>query len=230
MPTTKTKKLVVMRTPEFIRKVISGERDFSNLNLKLDELYNHKKFGDLVDYLNNQKNLMKNNLIFNNSYLWACKLCGLNLPGTEANNSTFEYAHFESTNLDSSKFKGSTFYYANFTEAILRLSNFSDSDISFAVFNGATVSYVDFSNSNLLHAVFKEADIRYTKFHNSDLRSVNFSNAKLCNTELAEAMNLEYSVALENAFFRDTVVNEEQRKMIEEKLKSVKLFASYKKN
>lgn len=103
-----TRKIITIE--EFIKEVISGERDFSNTRFLRGNTDFRKNcsYKDLLHYLHNA-NLKEAPIILNGVYWTHVKAPGIYLPYVSARNANFSRCHFDGGNFDFGDFTQATF-------------------------------------------------------------------------------------------------------------------------
>ena len=162
------KKLTFMKGEEFVQKILSGERDFSNIELEQDfNLCGYEKFEEMQKHLKNT-NLKENPVIIENSSFRRLDADKLYLPFLKANNASFKHAAFMEANLKGSQFENTNFRYARLAKANMMDSNLKNADLQLADLNLASLintvlSEADFSGADLQFANMQKADIKGIK-------------------------------------------------------------------
>lgn len=122
--------------PEFVERILKGERDFSGMNL---DNFDAKKYSELRKYL--PQNIKRASpLIFIRSSLSNVNFSGLYLPYTIAVDADFSYANLSGSLLD----------HSNFSRAIL-----SNADLS-----NCSAEWTKFFNANITEANFRKCKKR----------------------------------------------------------------------
>ena len=161
------KKLTFMKGEEFVQKILSGERDFSNIELKQDfNLCGYEKFEEMQNYLENT-NLEENPVILENSSFRRLDADELYLPFLKANNASFKHAALMGANLKGSQFENANFRYARLAKANMMDSNLKNADLKLADLNLTSLM-----NTTLTEADFSGADLQYTNMQKADLKGI----------------------------------------------------------
>ncbi len=185
---------------EFINKILSGERDFSNIKLeKRFNLNKHEGFVTLNDYLKSQTNLSDNPIIIDNSDLKGITARELHLPyisGKSANlrwaklyKSNFECGNFEGVEIRFANFIAVNFECANLYNAIFRSTNLRDSNMRYANLEGADISWANLEGANLERvnlegANLERANLGWANLEGANLRDSNLKLASLIDANL----------------------------------------------
>ena len=151
---------------EFIKKVLSGERDFSGIELvdeydsALPSLTSFFKYNESVAYLI-QQDLERNPINLSNSRLSVLKTIGLYLPYTNFDSADLEGAYLELANLEGSSFRKSMLGRACFIQANLGGSDFEGADFtSTNIVRAVLTRTKNLENAlNLEHAIFGDTYI-----------------------------------------------------------------------
>ena len=195
------KNLVQMTGDEFVKKVLAGERDFSRIVMPegtdLMRSPDYKRMNSFFVY--NHASLKGHPINLNESELRGIKAEGLRMPHLLARNARF-------TNSD--------FYGAAFHDG-----DFSGTDLVEAWLANADLSSVKFKNTNLYGAWCEGTYMPNVDYEGANIGKVNFENATILG-----AKNLDKAQWLERAEFLDTVVTENEKRIIEEALKRKNLF------
>jgi len=161
------KKLTFMKGEEFVQKILSGERDFSNIELEQDfNLCGYEGFDELQSYLKDA-DLEEKPLIVENSKFRQLDADGIYLPFLKANNASFKHAAFMEANLKGSQFENTNFRYARLAKANMMDSNLKNADLQLADLNLASLI-----NTVLSEANFSGADLQYTNMQKADMKGI----------------------------------------------------------
>lgn len=172
-------KLKQMQGEEFVKKVLAGERDFSEIKLEEGfDLSGYKGFQTLQDYLKKQGDLIYNTIIIDNSefkyikakgvYLPCIKGVGANLIGADLRLAYLEEADFGNANLGEADFRGADLGNAKLVETNLIRANLKDTYLKGANLKGANLREVknledcvglEFVNFNKTKITQKEKEI-----------------------------------------------------------------------
>lgn len=92
-------KLTPMRGEEFVKRILDGEREFSNIELEKGfNLSGYEGFNELQNYLKNY-DLRENPVIINNSDFSYVRADGLYLPYVQGIRAKFEKAYLREADL-----------------------------------------------------------------------------------------------------------------------------------
>ena len=178
-----------MAGPEFVGKLLEGERSF--IGIKLPKGYNlagHEGYDELLKYLEKQ-NLRENPVTIDGSLLIGLQAPDLYLP----------YVQGMRADLGGANLGGANLGRANLGRANLREANLGRANLG-----RANLERADLGKANLWEANLERADLG-----KADLRGV---------------INLNTTLYLGDAVFRDTVVTVVEQKIIKEVLESKRLF------
>lgn len=145
--------LIRLTTDELLRRYATGERNFTNANLRGAVL--------IKQYLS-QSNLSYAKLN------WA-NLSEANLSGVDLTGADLSYVNLSGANLN----------YTNLNRTNLRGANLSAASLRGANFNKAFLSEVIFRQADLREANFSLADLRGANFDEASLDDVNLTGAKI---------------------------------------------------
>lgn len=234
-------KRIEMKGKEFMEKILKGERNFSRIKLEENfklSVYNPEGFYEMQIYLIAQN--LKDNPIniqysefpgfcaerlhlpytkgkeanFKKANLWRANFEGANLEGTH-----FDEADLKGATLDRSNLMGANFFMSDLRVASLKKANLCRAYLWRAKCGGADFSEADFEGANLGWANLEGACLE-----KANLEKTVFLRTDLINADLRFARNLNHTQNLETANFLETVVNEDEKGIIEETLKKRKLF------
>jgi uncharacterized protein YjbI with pentapeptide repeats len=202
-----------MTGKELISKILSGERDFRNINLICSDLPNDPNYEQLKDYLL-KADLKENRLRFDESRLLKLQAPGLNMVRTNFKNTNLGEANFKDTNLIEASFWETYAGTANFGKANLQSVDFRYADVQTTHFKGTDLTYANFTNANLGGSYFKEADLKKTDLGGADLRDANLVNV----------LNLDKAINLGLAVFENTKVTAKEKMIIKKARRKINLF------
>jgi len=149
---------------EFVRKVLDGERDFSNVRLEpYFGLSGDDSFATLQEYLK-KADLQGSPVIVEKCDLTGLDADGLYLPYLRANAACFKHATMMEANLEGGQFRYADFRYAkllqtNMERADLRNADFRQADLNFARLNSTMLAGADFLGTKLLFTNLQSANI-----------------------------------------------------------------------
>ena len=161
-------KLMYMKGQEFVQKVLSGERDFSDIELEQDfDLSGDEGFSELQAYFK-AADMEENPLIAENSKFRHLDADDLYLPFLKANNTNFKHSTFMGANFQNSEFKNADFRYARLAQVNMEGSNMTNADLRqadlyFSSLIGTILTGADFSGAGLQFTNMQAAIIRGIK-------------------------------------------------------------------
>ncbi len=214
--------LKYMSGNEFVRKILSGERDYSGIRLEAGfSLNGHESFNTLQDYLKKQ-DLRKSPIILSGSKLVDIGASEIHLPFTIAKETRFSDSTFENADFYGANFSGASFYDASLFSANLENAILRDAGIAGASFNEANLKRADLSSifdecgdavtwflyADLSYATFKDSYFlcAMTDFSGANLEGANFENAELFKFLDFEGANLR-NANMRGMKFRNTSFN-----------------------
>jgi len=229
-----------MSGAEFVRKILSEEKDLSNIILEEGfDLSGYEGFEEMQNYLKNE-NLEEDPVLINNSEFISIKAKGLYLPYVKGKNAHLMYADLGDADLGDADLENADLENANLGYADLWNANLRKADLRNARLRDANLGYADLWNANLENARLRNANLWNANLGNADLRNANLGcadlenadlrnaylgyaylgyadleNADLKNANLAGAVGLEHSLNLKHANFYQTKVTEKERRIIE---------------
>ncbi len=142
-------KLIFVKGEEFIKKIISGERNFFNIELEEGfDLCGHENFNEMQDCLKNG-DLKNSPLILNGSKLRNLDADGIYLSFLEAKNVNMKHTALMGADLSKSCFENADMRYVRLSFAKLTDANFKNADFRLADLNmvslkGALVTVTNF--------------------------------------------------------------------------------------
>lgn len=182
--------LISIKGEEFIKKILSGERDFSNIELEEGfDLSGNEGFTELQNYLK-QADLKENPVRIEGAKLRHLDADNLYLPFLQAKGAILKHAALMGANLENAQLEKSDLRYTKLARAKLTKANLIDADLRLADLNLAVLTY-----ANLVGADFEASDLEYTNMQNANLRgvknlqwarfikTVNFQFAKISDVE-----------------------------------------------
>lgn len=142
-----------LEAPEFIKKVMEGERDFTGVRLTdVDVAGDVFTFLELSDYLQKQ-DLKKQPIILNDAELEHIRAGQLWMPYLKAQRTSFKNAYFLGANFQFSNFSRSSFFNTD-----LQNANCQNCDFSSAYFKSTTLNKTQLKQAN-----FKFSDLTGVK-------------------------------------------------------------------
>jgi uncharacterized protein YjbI with pentapeptide repeats len=144
--------LAHLEAPEFIKKIIEGERDFTGIRLTdHDTSGGQYTFMMLNEYLTTQ-DLKKNPIILIEAELDSIRAGGLWLPYLKARQASFKHAYFPLANFENGDFTRSTFFNTDLSGANCKACNFSNCYFKHTSFSQTQLHSADFRSADLLAA------------------------------------------------------------------------------
>ena len=185
---------IQMNGPNFVNKLLGGERDFSKIQLpKGYDLAGYEGFSDLQRYLKEQ-DLRRNPVIIGDSSLVRLQAPGLYLPYVQGRGADLGGADLGGADLRRADLRGADLWGADLRRAGLRGADLRRAGLGGADLGGAGLGGADLWGADLWGA---------------DLRGVG---------------DLKTTLNLCDAIFRNTIVTEAEKQKIEAILKERKLF------
>jgi len=185
-------RLRAMEGSEFVQKILSGERDFSKIDLEEGfDLCGYSGFDELQQYLK-KDHIQSNPINIEGAKLRHLDADGLYLPYVRANGANLKHAALMGVNLEHAEFERADLRYVRFARANLRNSNLKDADLRLADLNLATLIETVLSGTN-----FEAANLEYANMQNAQLQgaknlewarhlsTVNFQFANITDKEKA---------------------------------------------
>jgi len=156
---------VQMPGVEFMRKLLDGERDFSEVRLEpYFNLSGHEIFQTVQNYLNNA-DLEGTPVILDGADLRGLDGDGLHLPFLKAVGASFKQATLMEADLQSSEFRRADFRYARLPQTDMRACDLQDADmrhadLNLAFLNNSVLSGANVAGTNLLFTNMQAANIK----------------------------------------------------------------------
>jgi uncharacterized protein YjbI with pentapeptide repeats len=192
------KPLVEMQGSEFIKKVLSGERDFSGIHLQEGfDLCGDDGFAELQEYLK-RSDLKSAPINIENARLRRLDADGIHLPFLRAAGANLKHTTLMGANLTQARLGSSDLRYSKLCSANLEGSNLENSDLRAA----------DLSLASLVKVVLTGADLETT-----DLEYVNMQGA-----DLKGIKNLERARFLKTVNFQFASITEKEKAVIRQAL------------
>jgi len=162
-----SEKLVFMKGIEFIKKILSGERNFSGIELEEGfDLCGDDSFNELQAYLK-KCDLKENPINIEGSKLRHLDADGIYLPFVEAKGVNLKHAALMGANLESAQLEMSDLRYARLSKVRLNSADLKNADLRLADLNLASLIGV-----TLIEANFEATDLEYTNMKNANLKGV----------------------------------------------------------
>jgi len=162
------KKLINISGEEFVKKILSGEKDFSNIELEQDfDLSGYEGYDELQTYLKGA-DLEAKPLIVENSKFRQLDADGIYFPFLKADNANFKHATFMGADFENSQFKNADLRYAKLAQVNMRNSNLENADLRQADLYlssliGTALTGVDLSGASLQYTNMQAADVKGIK-------------------------------------------------------------------
>lgn len=185
--------LVFVKGKEFIKKVLSGERNFSGIELEEGfDLCGDDSFDELQEYLK-KCNFKENPVNIEGSKLRHLDADGLYLPFVRAKGVNLKHAALMGANLENAQLEMSDLRYAKLSRVKLTGANLRNADLRLADLNLASLIKAILAGAN-----FEAADLEYTNMKRADLKDVkNLQWArflKTVNFQFADITNKEKEI------------------------------------
>ena len=192
------KQLILVKGKEFIKKILSGERDFSGIELEEGfDLCGDDSFDELQEYL--KKCDLKNNPInIEGSKLRRLDADGIYLPFIRAKGANLKHATLMGANLENAQLEMSDLCYARLARVKLNNANLKNADLRLADLNLASLV-----KAILTGADFEAADLEYTNMQSADLKGVK---------------NLQWARFLKTVNFQFAKITDKEKEIIRQAL------------
>jgi len=176
--------LIFMKGQEFVAKVLSGEREFSNLELEPDfDLSGHEAFNELQRYLQ-ETNLEEIPLTVEHSIFRRWDADGLYLPFLKANYANFKHGAFMAATFENGQFQNADFRYARLAQISMKNSNLENADLRQA----------DLYLSSLAKTRLTGADLSGVSLQFTNLQAANIKGIKnLALARFVETANFQFA-------------------------------------
>ncbi|MFH0752755.1 MAG: pentapeptide repeat-containing protein [archaeon] len=216
--------LTKMGGEELIRKILSGEKDFSFVKLKDGfNLNSHNRYGELQTYLKSQ-DLEENPLIISNAEMIYLQANGIFLPfliGKKANltgatlgNVSLLEANLAGANLEGAYLAKVDLEDANLSEANLSRVNLWKTNLAGSDLSNSKLLEAKILGTNLTEATLYGANLTKATLEGANLAGANLINAVFEGANLAGARNLEQAIDLKKARFSNTKISAGQEKIL----------------
>lgn len=185
--------LISIEGEEFVKKILSGERDFSNIELEEGfDLSGNEGFTELQNYLK-QADLEKNPVRLEGAKLRHLDADGLYLPFLQAKGAILKHAALMGANLEDAQLEKSDLRYTKLARAKLTKTNLIDADLRLADLNLATLISADLTGAD-----FEASGLEYTNMKGANLKGIkNLQWArfiKTANFQFAKISNIEKEI------------------------------------
>lgn len=166
-------KLTKISGDEFVKKILSGERDFKRIRLSNFNLSDHESVEALQTYLDGQ-NLQESPLILSESHLSGLTAYDISLPYLEAARCNFEGGNFGESNLTGANFGHSYFKGAIFCNADLESVYLRHADLEHVKMEGARLRCADLRDVKNLKKTegLKQAIFEHTVVNSSEKKII----------------------------------------------------------
>lgn len=197
--------LIFMKGREFVQKILSGETDFSSIDLEEGfDLCGYSGFDELQEYLK-KSDLKKDPINIEGAKLRHLDADGLYLPYLRAKGANLKHAALMGANLKNAEFEKADLRYARLARADLTNSNLRDADLRLADLNLASLRGTALTGTN-----FEAADLEYANMQYADLKDVkNLEWARFLKTVNFQFANLTEK---EKSVIRSALWAEESKK------------------
>ena len=162
-----TTQLIFVKGKEFIKKILSGERDFSGIELEEGfDLCGDDGFSELQEYFK-KSDLRENPINIEWSKLRRLDADGLYLPFVQAKGVNLKHAALMGANLENAQLEMSDLRYARLSRVKLTNADLRNADLRLADLNLASLIKAILSGAD-----FEAADLEYTNMKSADLKGV----------------------------------------------------------
>ena len=192
------KQLILVKGKEFIKKILSGERDFSGIELEEGfDLCGDDSFDELQEYLK-KCDLKENPINIEGSKLRRLDADGIYLPFVRAKGANLKHAALMGANLENAQLEMSDLRYARLSRVKLNNANLKNADLRLADLNLASLV-----KAILTGADFEAADLEYTNMQSADLKGVK---------------NLQWARFLKTVNFQFAEITDKEKEIIRQAL------------
>ena len=192
------RQLVFVKGNEFIKKILSGERDFSGIELEEGfDLCGDDSFDELQEYLK-KCDLEKTPVNIEGSKLRRLDADGIYLPFVRAKGANLKHAALMGANLENAQLEMSDLRYARLSRVKLNNANLKNADLRLADLNLASLVKTILAGAN-----FEAADLEYTNMQNADLKGVK---------------NLQWARFLKTVNFQFAEITDKEKEIIRQAL------------
>ena len=194
--------MVNMTPNELVSKILSGERDFAKLILP--DMTDLTEFiPRLNEYLKSQE-LQKQPLLLNDSRLYGLIASFIFMP----------YSIMSGANMSR----------AIMSRAYMYRANMSRADMSGAYMSRADMYRADMSRADMSEANMYRADMSGADMSRADMSEADMSEANMSRADIRGVIGLELCYSLDNALFNQTIVTENEKRIIEKAREKLQLF------
>jgi uncharacterized protein YjbI with pentapeptide repeats len=192
------KEFIPIKGDEFIRKLLSGERDFSRMDLEPGfDLCGHSAFDELQEYLK-KCDLKREPVNIEGARLRHIDADGLYFPFVHANGADLKHAALMGANLENAQLSHVDLRYARLPKAQMNGSNLNGADL-----RSASLSLASLKKAVLAEADLEAADLEYVNMQGADLKGVK---------------NLEWARFLKTVNFQFVDIAEKEKNIIRQAL------------
>jgi len=182
--------LIFVKGKEFIKKILSGERNFSGIELEEGfDLCGDEGFDELQEYLK-KCDFKEGPINIEGSKLRHLDADGLYFPFVRARGVNLKHATLMGANLENAQFENADLRYTRLARVKLASANLKNADLRLADLNlaflvGAILTEADFDAADLEFTNMKSADLKgvrnlqWARF----LKTVNFQFADITDKE-----------------------------------------------
>jgi uncharacterized protein YjbI with pentapeptide repeats len=193
-----TAQLMFVKGEEFIKKILSGERDFSKIELEEGfDLCGNEKFNELQEYLK-KSDLISNPINVEGAKLRRLDADGIYLPFIRAKGVNLKHAALMGANFENAQLENANLRYAKLSRMKLTNANLRNADLKLADLDLASLV-----GATLTGADFEAADLEYANMQSADLKGVN---------------NLQWARFLKTVNFQFTVITDKEKEIIRQAL------------
>ena len=181
---------------EFMKKIMNGERDFTDITGRNWDLPQHfEEYKAFLDYLNSQE-FKDNPLILNNAVISGSNIGRVCIP----------YA----------KFLGANLRKANLQGANLKKANLEEANLGKACFFGAYLGEANMRNSYLGGTDLEQAYLVKANLEGAYIGGAILRRTNLSKTNLKNVQDLERAIKMEEANIKEAIMTPKEKTIIEE--------------
>jgi len=190
--------LVFVKGKEFIKKILSGERNFSNIELEEGfDLCGDDSFDELQEYLKKCE-LRENPINIEGSKLRHLDADGIYLPFVRAKGVNLKHAALMGANLENAQLEMSDLRYARLSRVKLTNANLRNADLRLA----------DLNLTSLIKAILTGADFEATDLEFTNMKSADLKGVK----------NLQWARFLKTVNFQFAEITDKEKEIIRQAL------------
>ncbi len=220
-----TENLISISGSELIRRILTGERDFSCTRITPTKmpLPEEEGYQEMVSYLQKQdlrsmpviaEGVDWSGLLAPSLFLPSTRFAGANLSGSDLRNSDLRWATFNDAKLQQVNLEGATVIHCRFNQTDLSGANLRGADMYEAKMSGTVLRGADLTFALMLRVVLEGVD----------LTGAAVGGVNLYRTDLRGAVGLESARDLGRALFHQTIVTRQQFETIENAFHSLGSF------